>query len=419
MKKETPQKAKMTGSARLPGSIWDNNGKWNWRVKFPDEDVRRNIPLRMPGSKSAMPSTRNIAIAEAAAWRVWEDHAAKIRFKMEHPKEALTVNELCDLWAVHAKEYYRKPSGDIARTFFEAVSSVRKFRELYGERYLADLKHGDMLAHRNAIIDAGYCRSSVNKIIGTVKRMIAWALDEDMIEALTKAELTQVAPLKKWRSRARESEPVRAAPEEDIEAVIAESVRNFGDMIRVGLLTGMRPAELCMMKWEDIERRDTVWIYRPSEHKNSHRGTPRVVVIGPRAIAILRPHEGEGDYCFSPMVATEERYERMRLERKTKVQPSQICRAKANPMKKPGEHWDTQAYGRAVRERCLELGITPWHPNQLRHNCATKIRRVFGIDAARAVLGHFIGARITDRYSFEAAEDEFIAKAIEPMLALG
>jgi len=32
--------------------------------------------------------------------------------------------------------------------------------------------------------------------------------------------------------------------------------------------------------------------------------------------------------------------------------------------------------------------IPAWHPNQLRHNAATRLRREFGLDVARAVLGH-------------------------------
>jgi integrase len=29
-----------------------------------------------------------------------------------------------------------------------------------------------------------------------------------------------------------------------------------------------------------------------------------------------------------------------------------------------------------------------WHPHQLRHNAATRLRKEFGIEAARVVLGH-------------------------------
>ena len=39
--------------------------------------------------------------------------------------------------------------------------------------------------------------------------------------------------------------------------------------------------------------------------------------------------------------------------------------------------------------------------------------------AARAILGHSFGMRITDRYSFEAAEDEILREATPAALAMG
>jgi len=39
-------------------------------------------------------------------------------------------------------------------------------------------------------------------------------------------------------------------------------------------------------------------------------------------------------------------------------------------------------------EDCAALKAVSWHPNQLRHAAATEIRRVAGLDPARAVLGH-------------------------------
>ena len=188
---------------------------------------------------------------------------------------------------------------------------------------------------------------------------------------------------------------------------------------RVARLTGMRPGELCTMRWADIERRDTVWVYRPADHKNKWRRHPRAVVIGPRAQHLMSLREGEGEYVFSPRVAEAERLEAMRLARKTKVQPSQLNRSKESPLRSPGQRWSTDSYRRAIERKCSELGIGHWHPNQLRHNCATMVRRAFGIDAARAVLGHLHGLAITDRYSFEAAEDEQIAVAMPAMIALG
>ncbi len=47
-----------------------------------------------------------------------------------------------------------------------------------------------------------------------------------------------------------------------------------------------------------------------------------------------------------------------------------------------------QAYSQCIRKVCENQGIPHWSPNQLRHNAATRLRKEFGIDVARAVLSH-------------------------------
>ena len=373
----------------------------------------------MPGSRVAMPSTKPMQIAEAAAWRLIESKTREIERKRLNAKDCLTVKELCDEFVKWASTYYKNAKGEPTSMVAAAAYNTREFREMYGEKYVADLEHHDMLALRERLIEDGLGRVTVNRRMWTVKRMIGWALEEDLIYAQTKAELTQVANLKQGRSRAPEGKPVVAAPRDEVEAVIAVSEPNIADMIKVQILTGMRPGEICAMRWCDIEKRDTIWVYRPSHHKNEWRRQPRAIVIGPRAQGILSAMEKEGEYVFSPKKAQVERFERMREARKTRVQPSQMHRSKEEPMRSPGESWETSAYGRAIRKRCKKIGIRIWKPNQLRHNCATEVRRAFGIDAARAVLGHFNGLSVTDRYSFEAAEDEQIAVATPAMVALG
>jgi integrase len=54
-----------------------------------------------------------------------------------------------------------------------------------------------------------------------------------------------------------------------------------------------------------------------------------------------------------------------------------------------------------------------WHPHQLRHTAATKIRREFGLDLARVILGHR-SPQITELY----AELDF-GRAAEVMARLG
>lgn len=404
---------------KIIGTVYDNNGYWYWRGIIPGEIKRTVKPLCMPGSHTAMRSSHPREVAEAAMWRIIEAEAKKKKFERTRPKDAITVHQLCDKYAEYSKEYYRRPDGTPTSTAAANAIHVRLFRELFGDRYIAELEHHDMLTLRDALIDSGISRTTVNERMATVKRMITWALDEDLIYAQTKAELTQVSTLKRNRSRARETDPVTAVVQEYVDAVIAAVPECLGHMIRVNELTGMRPEEICSMRWADIERRDDVWIYRPQHWKTEHLGQPRAVVIGPRAINLIVQHEGESDYVFSAAVANMQYLKKIRELRKSKVQPSQVDRSIDNPLRIKGDHYTVDSYRRAVTRKCASLGIPEWTPNQLRHNCATNIRRAFGIDAAGAVLGHSLGMRITNRYSFEAAEDELIAKAVPPMVAMG
>lgn len=46
------------------------------------------------------------------------------------------------------------------------------------------------------------------------------------------------------------------------------------------------------------------------------------------------------------------------------------------------------SYRRAIQTACLKVGVARWHPHQLRHSAATEIRKRFGIEASRVILGH-------------------------------
>jgi integrase len=80
------------------------------------------------------------------------------------------------------------------------------------------------------------------------------------------------------------------------------------------------------------------------------------------------------------------------------VQPSQRNRRRRKPRKTPGERYTVDSYRRAIEYgikaangepgRGENQAVPHWHPHQLRHNAATRLRREFGLDVARAVLGH-------------------------------
>ncbi len=86
----------------------------------------------------------------------------------------------------------------------------------------------------------------------------------------------------------------------------------------------------------------------------------------------------------------------MRAARKAPVQPSQVDRSKRKPERTPGDQYskdsDNRAIRRAVdranRERDEKDRLPYWHPNQLRHAVATKVRGEAGLEASQVVLGH-------------------------------
>lgn len=406
----------------VPGTVWKSHGSWHWRVKFPDEKSRRDVVLTFPFSGKRIPAECPQSLAESAAFRLWEARVAKTR---PDGTPVFTVNDLCDRWLRHAQTYYRHPDGTPTGRAEVNTVHVRALRTLYGSRPVEALTHPDMLALRDHLVGRGLARVTVNGHLSSIRQLFKWALDEALISATAKAELTQVANLRPFRSAARETKPVRAVPDDVVERTCAALPESLADMVRVHRLTGMRPGEVCGLAWDRIERVGDVWAYRPEHHKNEWRGQVRVVAIGPRAQRILMKYDGAEGCIFSPARTLAERMEELRAERTTPMRPGEDERRRARRLergifpRKVGDRWNVAAYARAIARTCEAEGIERWSPNRLRHTCATAVRRRFGLAAARAVLGHSCGMRVTDRYSFEAAEEEALREASPAMLELG
>lgn len=386
------------------GSVIENNGYWAYLVKLPGEAKRRKHALRAPGANAAMRTDRPRELAIDAAHRMWENAT---RTERKRPQGAL-VADIIDAWVVHVPEYYK---GDGSKY----IAPTRDLRDMFGARHVAELQHADMLAVRDAYIRHGWSRAYVNSALWVLRAMWTWALDEALIPATAKAELTQIKNLKAHRSPAPEPPPVRPVSDATINATLDELTPMTADMARVHRLTGMRPGELCSMCWEAIDTSATPWIYRP-HHKNEWRGLPRVVCIGPKAREILERHRATSGPVFSPMRAVVE----MMSARSAAAHCHKThCRGYADATRRPGEAWTTHSYTVAIERAAKRAGVPAWGANRLRHAFATEVRRKFGLEACRAVLGHTLGARVTDRYSYEALEDEIIEKATPAVEALG
>jgi integrase len=338
---------------------------------------------------------------------------------------AFTVNELMLAFWRHAEGYYCDDDGHPTGELRDYRLSLRPLKELYGRLAAADFSPLKLKTVRQQMVEAGWCRGLVNQRVGRVVRMFKWGVAEELVPETVYRALAAVPGLQKGRCEAPEPEPVGPVAVEAVEATLPHLLPPAAAMVRLQLLTGMRPGEACVLRGCDIDTSGAVWLYRPHRHKTKHRGKARVVALGPQAQAVIRPFLklDTQAYLFSPEDAVEALHAARRLARKTKVQPSQAARGrKARPQRKPRARYTPDSYGKAVARACdrafpqpeplarregetaegWQARLTPeqhaelkawrkthrWHPHQLRHSHATEVRRRFGLEAAQVALGH-------------------------------
>jgi integrase len=330
-----------------------------------------------------------------------------------------TINEVVAAYLSYVDGYYTSAEPACIRL------SLRPLRALYGSTPASEFGPLKLKIVRQAFIDAELCRAEVNKRTRRIVRMFKWAVAEELIAASVHHALKAVDGIRRGREGVRESKPVRPVADNHVDAIQPYVAPQIWAMIELQRLTGARPGEICSIRTIDIDRSGQTWVYRPESHKTAHHGKERVIHLGPQAQTILKPwlRADPTAYLFQPREVDAARRAAQRLVRKSKVQPSQLNRKKAKPKRTPSEVYKTYSYRQAIqygiekanrllREQSLPE-IPMWHPHQLRHSAATRLRREFGLDTARAVLGHSTPV-VTEVYAELDA-----AKASEAMAKIG
>lgn len=271
--------------------------------------------------------------------------------KPSSPSEGVSINELILVYYRFAEGYYRK-NGKPTSQLERVRRSLRFVKELYGHKPANEFGPTALKAVREKMVLADWTRIHVNHCIGCVKRMFKWGVENEIVPPSIHQGLLCVPGLKKGRSAARESQKVMPVADEVVDATLPYLWPPVRAMVQVQRLTGMRPGEVVIMRPCDIDRgKPKVWVYRPDSHKTEHHGIERVVILGPQAQAILKPFlEGRhsGKCLFSPREAMEFRWEQMRKERKSKVQPSQVTRKQQRPRRQLKDSYSVMSYEQAI-----------------------------------------------------------------------
>ena len=327
----------------------------------------------------------------------------------------LHMLELVDAFWTHAQTYY---SGHAHRGELGSYRlALQLVNRLYARTLIIDFGPKALKAVRQVMVQRGWVRRYVNRQVGRIRHVFKWGVENELVPVTVYQTLLAVAGLRQGKSEARESQPVRPAPEAHIAAVLPHVSRQVRAMIELQQLTGMRPGETCAMRGSDISTTDGLWLYKPAAHKTAHHGHERVIYLGPRAKAIIEPFlKPDLSACmFSPAEAMAELRQARHQARKTPLScgnvPGSNCTRK--PKRRPKDAYSPVSYARAITRACKKAGVPAWHPHQLRHSAATRLRKEYGLEAAQVILGHRTLA-VTEIYA-----EKNVAAAMKIMSEVG
>jgi integrase len=325
--------------------------------------------------------------------------------RLDDPRQPdLTVAELLVRFLPHAETYYGKGSKEYDH--FEKTGFP--LTDTYPHKPVNQFGPAELKVVRQRMIDHhDWSRGVVNRRVNRIRQIWKWGVEEGLVRADTWHALQVVPGLRAGRTTARETEDRMPVSEELVAATLPHLPRHVRGLVSFQLLTGCRPKEACHLRMCDVDRSGSVWVYSPKGHKNAWRGHARFIGIGAEAQKLLAEFiagVGPEEFVFSPRRQREEIFAAKRAARKSKVQPSQVSRKKNKPKKVPGERFTTDSYAQAIARTCKQHCLTHWFPYQLRHAAGARARRVGGLDAAQALLGHrTVG--MTEHYSKLTVED--------------
>jgi integrase len=314
---------------------------------------------------------------------------------------SITVVEALAHYHRHAVAFY----GERSYGVIDVRRTIRTIRMLFGKLAACEFGPKCLKTVVDQWVQDGLSRKTINQLLGTAKRCWRWLASEELVSAETWHGLQAVSGLRSGRTSAPDGKPVRPAVRSDVEAALEFLSPTVAAVVRLQLLTGSRCGEIVRMKSGDVDRSaEKLWVYSPPTHKTSWRGRSREILFGAVAQAVLAPfllRAGDG-YVFSPARAEEDRLAERSAKRETPRWESHLRRNEEKRVpdraRPPGQRYSTQSIRRAIERACDAAGVPRFTPHRLRHLAALEIRTRFGVEHARASLGHTIAA-MTECYS--------------------
>ncbi|MBI2808656.1 MAG: site-specific integrase [Planctomycetes bacterium] len=331
------------------------------------------------------------------SWRERQDDPEPSANQLLVPTDRPSVNELILAYLKFVKQHYKLYHGrnKEAACVSDALAAIQECG--YGPEPADAFRPKDLKKVRDCMIAKNWSRGYLNHQVIRIKRMFAYAVEEDMVPGSVYHGLLAIKGLRKGTPGVREAGKVKPVPTDDVKAVLKKANRMIKAMVLFAWYTGARPGEVCALKPCYLDTGTRVWTFSvpPDSNKTDVHDQERTIYVGPKAQKVLKvwlkniePHE----YVFSPIREAQLRQAARAAARKTKPTPSELRKKEERKRRLPKrckrDHYDPNAFRQAVVRLCDAAGVSRWSPNRLRHNAGTRFRRKYGIEVARILLGH-------------------------------
>ncbi len=110
--------------------------------------------------------------------------------------------------------------------------AIRFLRTYYGARLASEFGPLALKALQMRMVEAGHCRRYANSNIDRIRRIFKWAVAEELVGPAVHQALSTVPGLRKGRTQARETPPVRPVDDAIVDITLARLSTVVADMVR-------------------------------------------------------------------------------------------------------------------------------------------------------------------------------------------
>ena len=203
--------------------------------------------------------------------------------EVTHPKQGMILSE-------YVREYLKYIQTNNAPKTYDTYSySLKLFQNHVGDKLLSDLVSRDLESFKE-MRKKTVGDTTINMDIRAINAAMTTAVDWDLLEnnPFHKVKLIKIAKQQPIYLRKKEFDKVcKKIPNQKILDIVIFAVN-----------TGLRPGELCNLKWEDIDlKKHTMRIQSSTVYRVKH-GMMRIVPLNDAALNILKKEGRNSGFVF-------------------------------------------------------------------------------------------------------------------------